>query len=155
MLQAHVGSKPVVGMFQASVTTALHMLRPKFKFAVVTTVPGFIEHLNVAVTAMLGSATGESLVFAGTVASGITWDILNKEPTNVAKQLMLDTVRRLVRNGEVRVVCLGGAILHGMGSWVEEACVLELGEDKGREVRIIDPLLPGVVTLNGLVHMLG
>lgn len=145
----------MVGMFQASVTTALHMLRPKTKFAIVTTVPGFIEHLNVAVADMLGSTTGESSVFAGTTASGITWDILVKQSSNVAKRMMMDTVRQLIRNKEIQVVCLGGAILHGMSSWVKEACILELGENKGREVRIIDPFLPGVVTLNGLVHMSG
>jgi Asp/Glu/hydantoin racemase len=154
MLQSKVGGKPVVGMFQASVTTAINLLTPRSKFAIVTTGSGFIEHLNNAVKAMLGIGTGDSLIFAGVAASGITWDILTKESKDVAKQMMIDTVRELVKGGEVGVVCLGGAILHGMTSWAEEACILELGEEDGRSVRIIDPLLPGVVTLDGFVRML-
>jgi Asp/Glu/hydantoin racemase len=154
MLQSKVGRKPVVGMFQASVTTAMHLLTPRSKFAIVTTGSGFIEHLNDAVKAMLGIKAGESSIFAGVAASGITWDVLTKESKDVAKQMMIETVRKLVKSGEVGVVCLGGAILHGMTSWAEEACILELGEENGRCVRIVDPLLPGVVTLDSLIRML-
>jgi Asp/Glu/hydantoin racemase len=153
MLQSKVGRKPVVGMFQASVTTALHLLRPKSKFAIVTTTSGFIDHLNDAVNAMLGVGSEGSAVFTGVVASGITWDVLTKEPKEAAKQLMVDTVRNLVRGGDVSVVCLGGAILAGMSDWAQDACVQELGEEKGRLVRIVDPLLAGVVTLDGLIRM--
>jgi Asp/Glu/hydantoin racemase len=154
MLQSKVGRKPVVGMFQASVTTALHLLTPESKFAIVTTGSGFIEHLNDAVKAMLGINTGESSIFAGVAASGITWDVLTLQPKDVAKQMMIKTVRELVKGGDIGVVCIGGAILVGMTSWAEEACILELGEEKGRRVRIVDPLLPGVVTLDGFVGML-
>jgi Asp/Glu/hydantoin racemase len=154
MLQLKVGRKPVVGMFQASLTTALHLLTPRSKFAIITTGSGFIEHLDNAVKAMLGIGTGESSIFAGVAASGITWDVLTREPKDVAIQMMIDTVREAVKGGDVGVVCLGGAILVGMASWAEEACILELGEEKGRRVKIVDPLLPGVVTVDGFVRML-
>jgi Asp/Glu/hydantoin racemase len=152
MLQSKVGRKPVVGMFQASVTTALQFLLPQSKFAIVTTASSYVEHLADAVKALFGMGTGESSVFAGVAASGITWDVLTKEPKEVAKRLMMDSVRELVKTGEVSVVCLGGAILVGMASWAQEACILELGEEKGRNVTIVDPLLSGVVTLDTSVR---
>ena len=35
LLQEHVGRKPVVSIFEASVTTAMHLLRPGVKFGYV------------------------------------------------------------------------------------------------------------------------
>lgn len=67
--------------------------------------------------------------------------------------MMIETVRELVRGGEIGIVCLGGVILVGMADWIQEACILELGEVRGRSMRIVDQLLAGVVTLEGLVAL--
>jgi len=153
LLQSKVGRKPVVGMFEATVTTALHLLPSGSKFAVVTTTSSYIQHLTEAVKYVLGISTGKDSIFAGVVASGITWDILLNEPKEVAKMKLIEIVRELVKDGDIGVVCLGGAILVGMVDWVQEACILELGEEMGRSVRIVDQLLAGVTTLDGLVRI--
>jgi Asp/Glu/hydantoin racemase len=118
LLQSKLGRKPVVGMFEASITTALHLVPVGSKFGVVTTASSYIQHLTVAVKSVLGITQGKDSVFAGVVASGITWEVLTQEPKEVAKWKMIDTVRKLVRGGDIGVVCLGGAILAGMADWV-------------------------------------
>ena len=153
MLQSEVGHKRVVGMFQASITTALQVLPQRSRFAIITTVPGFIKHLDKAVGEMLGFGDGMNSRFAGTFASGITWEVLTKEPEATAKQKMIDIVRKLVRREEVSVICLGGAILVGMSPWVREGCMLELGAERGAKVQILDPVLTGMTALYSLSLM--
>jgi Asp/Glu/hydantoin racemase len=155
MLQAKVGRKPVVGMFEATLTTAMHLVTPGSKFAIVTTASSYVDHLTDGVRSFLGIADEVSLAssFAGVVASGITWEVLTKQPRMVAKEKMIHTVSALVKGGDVSVVCLGGAILVGLANWAEEACIMELGETTGRNVRILDQIHSGIVTLDELIRI--
>lgn len=90
--------------------------------------------------------------FAGVVASGVDVDDLQRK-TAVVKRKVVEATRKAVRLGNVGAICLGGVILVGMDEWVREACILELGEEIGGMVRVVDQLRAGIITLQGLVDI--
>lgn len=65
---------------------------------------------------------------------------------------MKDAVKRLLKKGGVGAICLGCAGMAGMDKMVREACVEELGEEKGGQVRIVDGVVGGVAWLEGAVR---
>lgn len=91
--------------------------------------------------------------FGGVSATGIKVHDLSTKSQGVVKSQVIEATRRLVRKGSVGAVCLGGAILLGMEGWVREACVMELGLEKGNDVRVIDQIVAGVMTLNSLARI--
>jgi Asp/Glu/hydantoin racemase len=54
-----------------------------------------------------------------------------------------------LKKGSVGAICLGCAGMAGMDKMVREACVEELGEEKGGQVRIVDGVVAGVAWLEG------
>ena len=148
LLQSYVGSKPVVGIFDASIEAALTMISAEFKFGILTTGQPFEVLLAEGVKHLFHSQDGEGADklehFGGVVASGVG---LNDSPFEAKSKIMMAT-RRLIQNGDINVICMGGVILAGMESWVHEACEAELGLEKGRQVKVIDQMLAGIWTLD-------
>jgi Asp/Glu/hydantoin racemase len=149
LLRSYVGRKPVAGIFQASLSVALHLVLPGTRFGIVTTGKQYEAMLADGVAAFLGG--DGAAVFGGAVASGVSADEVGNEA--VVRSKVAAATRRLVEGGQVSVVCLGGAILVNCERWVREACVDVLGEENGMNVRIVDQMLAGVTTLDGLARM--
>ena len=146
----------MIGIFDASVTTALHLIAPGSKFAILTTGSLYETLLTDGVRRILGSIgkpAQTSSIFGGVAATGINVDELDLEPRTTVKSKMMDATRRLVKAGDVSVLCIGGVILAGMENWVREACILELGLERGQNIRVVDQMLAGVMTLEGLVRI--
>lgn len=150
-LQSHVGRKPVVGIFQASITMALQLVRPNSKFAIITTGQQYEAMLSAGVRKFLGIADGipDPDVFGGVAATGITAG----EARESASLKIKEATRRLLRTGNISVLCIGGAILIGLEQPVREACIEVLGEEKGKRVRLVDQLFAGMTTLDGLARI--
>ena len=89
-----------------------------------------------------------SAAFAGVVATGITAE----DSTDAKKVKVVNATRSLLRNLDVKVICMGGAILSGMEPWVQEACALELGIKKAEQIRVIHQMLAGVTTVLAMMH---
>jgi Asp/Glu/hydantoin racemase len=152
LLQTYVGDKPVVCIFDASITAALALVSPGSKFGILTTGEPFETLLADGVKNFLHSQTREiadlEAHFGGVVASGIGPGDLGADNAVEAKAKILAATRRLVHARDVDVLCMGGVILAGMESWVHEACETELGCEKGRQVRVIDQLHAGIWSLD-------
>jgi Asp/Glu/hydantoin racemase len=148
LLQSYVGSKPVVGIFDASIEAALNLVSVKSKFGILTTGQPFEVLLAEGVKHLLHGQDGEDANdlkhFGGVVASGVSLDDAQFE----AKLKVMAATRRLVQNSDINIICMGGVILAGMEGWVHEACEAELGPEKGRQVRVIDQMLAGIWTLD-------
>ncbi|KAK9322231.1 Asp/Glu/hydantoin racemase [Lipomyces orientalis] len=129
-------TKPVVGIFQASV---LHSLALGGKFAIVTTVKIWEVLLNEAVRAFLGSET----VFAGTFSTGLGVLELHDASADVVSQRIGEAALRAVQNGAT-VICLGCAGMAGM----EEAISNAVGD----KIRVVDGVVAGVEILVGLIR---
>lgn len=148
LLQSYVGSKPVVGIFDASIEAALTLVSANSKFGILTTGQPFEVLLAEGVKHLLHLQDGEGADrfehFGGVAASGISLD----DSQSKAKAKITMATRKLVQNGDIDVICMGGVILAGMESWVHEACEAELGLEKGRQVMVVDQMLVGIWTLD-------
>jgi Asp/Glu/hydantoin racemase len=155
MLQSFVGRKPVIGIFDSSITTALHLTLPNSKFGILTTGDNWTDPLVEGVKSFLGTreATSISSIFGGVAATGVTIDDIGIESHIAAKAKVTKATRQLVRGGDISVVCVGGAILNGMENWIREACVAELGLESGERVQVVDQMLAGIMTLYSLYYI--
>lgn len=90
--------------------------------------------------------------FAGVETTGLNATELHDIPQEEVKKRMKEATKRLVRKGDVGAVCLGCAGMAGMDEMVREACIEELGEERGRRVRIVDGVMAGVAWLEGAVR---
>jgi Asp/Glu/hydantoin racemase len=156
LLQSYVGNKPVVGIFDASVFAALQLTGLDSKFGIVTTGAPFEILLADGVKRLLGGTADEQNKklhrFGGVAASGIGAGDLDPESRERAREKVMAATTRLVRSGEVNVLCVGGVILAGMEPWIRQACEKTLGVKRGREVKIIDQLAVGAIVLNAILR---
>ncbi|QDS72214.1 hypothetical protein FKW77_005372 [Venturia effusa] len=148
LLQSYVADKPVVGIFDASISAALTLVSTQTKFGILTTGQPFETLLTEGVKHLLQSEGGTRADdwrhFGGVAASGVSLDDTRFE----AKAKVMEATYKLVQNGTINVICIGGVILSGMEGWVHEACEAALGPEKGRQVKVIDQLLAGIWTLD-------
>jgi len=142
LLQMHTG-KPVIGIFQASVTHALHVLPQGKKFGIVTTGKVWEGLLTDGVHGFLGG--GER--FAGVQSTGLTAGELHSVPEEELKRRMEHATEKLLENGDVGVVCLGCAGLVGL-----EGVVRGVADRLGVEVKVVDGVVAGVVVVGGLIR---
>ncbi|KAF2796683.1 hypothetical protein K505DRAFT_347794 [Melanomma pulvis-pyrius CBS 109.77] len=152
LLQSYVGSKPVVGIFDASIIAALQLVDPKSRFGIITTGVPYEVLLSEGVKRFLGGNAKLLAKFSSVAASGIGMDDLYQRSENIARDKIMAATIRLIRTTDTDVLVMGGVILAGMEGWVHEACELELGEEQGRKVMVVDQLLAGMVMLDALLR---
>lgn len=152
-LRTHT-DKPVIGIFESSITTALHLLRRgDERFGILSTGSVWETLLSNGVNETFG-VDGQSSIarFTGIETTGLNATDLHDSPAQEVRQRMIDATKRLLNKG-VMVICLGCAGMAGMDRIVRDACVQELGEEQGLNVRIVDGVKSGLVTLEGLVKL--
>jgi Asp/Glu/hydantoin racemase len=153
LLQSYVGSKPVVGIFNASIVVALQLSNAGSNFGIITTGIPYEALLSEGVVRFL-RGNGKLLAkFSGVAASGIGMEDLLPGWEDVAKEKIMTATTRLLRSTDnTDTLVMGGVILAGMEGWVHEACELELGPVAGRKVKVVDQLLAGMVMLDDLLQ---
>ncbi|TKA66053.1 hypothetical protein B0A49_06936 [Cryomyces minteri] len=145
--------KCVTGIFEASVATSLQLLAPTESFGVVSTGKVWKALLHAAVVAFLGGARSEAgRRFAGVQTTGLDASQLHNALAEEVRRRMKEATKRLLRSGDVGSVCLGCAGMAGMGEMVREACVEELGKERGERVKVVDGVQAGVAWLEGAVR---
>ncbi|KAF1995247.1 hypothetical protein P154DRAFT_445919 [Amniculicola lignicola CBS 123094] len=153
LLQSYVGSKPVVGIFDATVVAALQLSNAGSTFGIITTGVAYEALLSGGVVKLLRGNEALLAKFSGVAASGIGMEDLLPGWEDVAKEKIMEATTRLLRSADkVDVLLMGGVILTGMERWVHEACALELGSVEGGKVKVVDQLLAGMVMLDGLLQ---
>ncbi|KAK4701485.1 allantoin racemase, partial [Phenoliferia sp. Uapishka_3] len=141
---------PVVGIFEASVSTALLLLPSVLsKFGIVSTGKVWEQLLSDGVERYFG--VEKSARFAGVETTGLSAVELHETDAAEVKEKMIAATRRLVKRGGVGAVLLGCAGMVDMDAWVREACVLELGEEEGAKVHVVDGVKVGFAALEALV----
>jgi Asp/Glu/hydantoin racemase len=141
--------KPVTGIFESSVTAALLLIGKGQKFGIVSTGKVWEGLLTTAVERLLGES---SHLFSGVATTGLNATDLHEAPTAEVKKRMKEATKTLIRTGDVAAICLGCAGMAGMEEMMREACIETLGEERGREIRIVDGVKAGVVFLEGLLR---
>lgn len=146
--------KPVVGIFQASVTTSLHLITRSQTFGIVTTGDIWESLLTQAVHNFIGVSTHRNSL-AGVETTGLNATDLHDAPPAEVRRRMKEATKRLLdrdQSGDVRVICLGCAGMVCLEEIVREACREKLGYVEGTNVRVIDGVKAGVGILQGLVR---
>ncbi|EGN91615.1 hypothetical protein SERLA73DRAFT_100280 [Serpula lacrymans var. lacrymans S7.3] len=148
--------KPVVGIFEASITTCLQLIGSNGTFGIVST--GYIweKLLREGVYDMLGVPRDDTAArcsrFAGVQTTGLDAIELHETPAEKVQLRIADATKRLIRsNNQLEAICLGCAAMAGLQDMIRQACIDELGGIEGSNIMIIDGVKAGVGILVGLV----
>lgn len=154
--------KHVVGIFEASVSTALGLLSHPTgthhsenhqKFGILSTGKYWEKALTDGVMEYIGFDNPKHCgSFKGVETTGLSASELHTMPKDEVRKRMKEATKRLVRDGDVSVVCLGCAGMAGMDEMVSEACIEELGPSKGRRIHIVDGVKAGIGMLDSLAR---
>ena len=147
----HGGSgarKYVTGIFEASVLASLSLLHPSQTFGVVSTGKIWETAVTEAVHDFLGASDVQRYV--GCETTGLNADQLHALPKEDVFEKMKDATKRLLQKGkDVGSICLGCAGMVGLDEAVRDACIEELGAEKGKQVHIVDGVKAGIMHLFG------
>lgn len=137
LLREKVGpTKPVVGIFQASVLTSLAF---GAKFAIVTTAKIWERLLDNAVLNLLGS----TFHYAGTYSTGLTVLECHDLPEEQVAERLVQKAKEAVENGATSII-LGCAGLSGLDEKIREAV--------GKEIAIVDSVICATETVTGIIR---
>jgi Asp/Glu/hydantoin racemase len=148
----------VIGIFEASISTALSLPSPRWgenieKFGIVTTGKYWEETLTQGVLDFLGCENIASCKrFKGVESTGLSAAELHTSPPSEVRNRITEATKRLVKDRDVGLICLGCAGMAGMDAIVREACVEELGKVLGNQVHIIDGVKAGIALVDGFVR---
>ncbi|GAA5859894.1 hypothetical protein JCM1840_001785 [Sporobolomyces johnsonii] len=172
--------KPILGIFEASVLACLAHIGPtsttgdgdgdgngdERAFGIVSTGKAWEPLLAAGVRDLLlpggrddrdRPGAGSWDQFAGVETTGLDATELHDAPPALVRERIKAAVKRLIRRAQARgqklgAVCLGCAGMAGMDETVREACVEELGAERGRDVEIVDGVKAGWAMLDALVR---
>ena len=169
---AEGGIKPVIGIFEASISISLNIVNSSglvfapgneeesvpSKFGIVTTGKAWIPLLTSGVNHYLGLGDEESKSlsarFKGVESTGLNADELHTAPEEEVRQRMVEATVRQIKDKDVCVVVLGCAGMAGMDKIVREACVKELGDEDGQKVVIVDGVKGAIAMADGMLRSL-
>jgi Asp/Glu/hydantoin racemase len=154
----------VTGIFEASISTSLAVLPMRYevgskdkrsKFGIVSTGTYWEKALSDGVENFLAlKELHGSRRFKGVETTGLNAGELHSAPPEVVRKKMMDATKRLVKDRDVKVICLGCAGMAGLDSLVEDALVEELGEEEAEYVLILDGVKAGIGLLESLLRAL-
>ena len=131
-------SKPVMGIFQASIFWALSL---GGRFGIVTTNQRWDYILTKSVHDLIGSNPS----FAKVLCTGYSAAEVHGETNrNKVQRAMAEAALKLVREDHCDIIILGCAGMSGLEQTIRDAV--------GRDVTIIDGVVAGVHMLAGLIH---
>ncbi|KAG9232832.1 Asp/Glu/hydantoin racemase [Amylocarpus encephaloides] len=149
----------VTGIFEASISTSLSLLpmeseKKRSKFGIVSTGTYWEKALSDGVKDFLQVDDFKNCRrFKGVETTGLNASELHTAPPELVRRKMMEATKRLVKDRDVKIICLGCAGMAGLDSIVREALTEELGND-GRQVHILDGVKAGVALLEGLLRAL-
>lgn len=154
MLKARVSPRiHVTGIFEASILTALSLLPldSDLKFGIISTGTFWEKALTLGVDKLCGSENSNNKRLKGVETIGLNASDLHDTDAEEVKIKVQRATKRLVRDKDVRVICLGCATMAGLYTTVAEALKEELGE-KAQSVYIVDGVLAGLCQLETLIR---
>lgn len=143
---------PVTGIFEASILTAMALLKPGEEWGIVTTGRFWEEHLSSGVYEFLGVKEGGNTKFAGVASSGLTaGDFHTVSPDEVRAKLSLAT-RELLESGNVCCVVMGCGGMAGLEDVIRSTAEEVYGEERARDLYIVDGVKAGIMQLHQSIN---
>jgi Asp/Glu/hydantoin racemase len=150
----------VTGIFEASISTSLSLIpmvkgeKVRNKFGIVSTGSYWEKALSDGVKDFLEIDDLKSCKrFKGVETTGLSAGELHTAPPEEVRKKMMEATKRLVKDKDVKVICLGCAGMAGLDDIVREALNEALGED-AKHVYILDGVKAGIGLLEGLLRAL-
>ncbi|KAK9415570.1 putative Asp/Glu/hydantoin racemase [Seiridium unicorne] len=148
-------SRIVTGIFEASILTALPLLKPDEKWGIVTTGKFWEKHLTDGVQHFLGAGEGDKNTrFAGVESTGLNAsDFHHGVSPDVVNQKIREATKRLLKKGQVTCIVLGCAGMAGMEDQVRTAALEESGEDFAHNIlNVIDGVAAGIIQAEQIIR---
>ena len=146
-------SKPVLGIFEASVSAALNLLGEGGAFGIVSTGEVWKRILEDAIKNDLLGADKAAKAFVGVETLGVDAGDLHQDggDDEVKKKVMAAT-GRLIDSGngkgrKINAILLGCAGMVGMDQWVKQEV-----QKRGKRIKVVDGVKAGVGILQGLLR---
>lgn len=143
----------VLGIFEASILSALSLTKETEQWGIVTTGQFWEKHLGDGVNRFLGQAPGElNSRFAGVFSSGLTaGDFHTVSPEQVREKLR-DATIRLLKSGNVSCVAMGCGGMAGLEDIIRSAAVEIYGQERANKLYIVDGVQAGILQLHQTIH---
>jgi Asp/Glu/hydantoin racemase len=161
MIQEKVPSHVhVTGIFEASISTSLSLIpmikgqKVRSKFGIVSTGSYWEKALSEGVKDFLEvDDLNNCKRFKGVETTGLSAGELHSVPPEEVRKKMMEATKRLVKDKDVKVICLGCAGMAGLDDIVKDALEEALGED-AKHVHILDGVKAGIGLLESLLRAL-
>ena len=140
-------SLAVTGIFEASIMTALSVLKPSEQWGIVTTNQFYDKHLCDGVNQFLDRDAGTKKgKFAGVTTTGLTAEELHTASPDLVRERLREATVKLLQSGNITCVILGCGGMVGLEDTVRAAAEHVYG-DRARGVYVVDPVKAGVLQL--------
>lgn len=145
----------VTGIFEASILTALPLLRPNEKWGIVTTGKFWEKHLRDGVQSFLGAVEADTNTkFAGVESTGLNAsDFHHGVSADVVNQKIREATKRLLGKGQVTCVVMGCAGMAGMEDQIRNAASEEVDKEFAFKVlNVVDGVAAGIMQLEQVIR---
>ncbi|KAK6201953.1 hypothetical protein LQW54_009166 [Pestalotiopsis sp. IQ-011] len=149
-----LGKPFVTGIFEASISTALPLLRSDERWGIVTTGKFWEDHLLHGVQHFLGAGGNDyNAKFAGVESTGLNAsDFHHGVSPEVVNQKIREATKRLLRKGKVTCVAMGCAGMAGLEDQIRTAASEEYGKDFAEKLFVIDGVVAGVIQVEQMIR---
>lgn len=143
----------VLGIFEASVLTALSITKESEQWGIVTTGHFWEQHLSDGVKAFLGQGPAEqNRRFAGVFSSGLTAGDFHTVSPEQVKEKLRDATLRLLKSGNVSCVVMGCGGMAGLEDIIRGAAEELNGSEAAKALYIIDGVQAGILQLHQIIQ---
>ncbi|RKF75837.1 Uncharacterized protein C1F7.10 [Golovinomyces cichoracearum] len=154
MLKARVSPRVhVTGIFEASISTSLSLLylEPTSKFGIIITGEYPDTILSEGVKKYCGSNDLSNKRFKGVETTGLTANYFSNPESEEIRRKVKKATMNLIRDRDVRVICLGGASATRLHKFVDDVLREELG-NAADSVYVVDSVQAGIGQLETLLR---
>jgi Asp/Glu/hydantoin racemase len=141
-----------LGIFEATILTALPMLSSAGKWGIVTTGKFWEDHLTKGVNSFLGQQGGENSKFAGVFSTGLNAGDFHSVPPEQVTERLQDATKRLLKSGDVECVAMGCAGMAGLEDIIRSTAAELYGPERARRLFVVDGVKAGVLHLEQMVR---
>lgn len=142
-----------MGIFEASILTALSITKETEKWGIVTTGHFWEKHLSDGVNKFLGQSSAEqNSRFAGVFSSGLTAGDLHSVSPEQVKEKLRDATIRLLKSGNVSCVAMGCGGMAGLEDIIRGAAEEVNGPEAAKALYIVDGIQAGILQLHQIIQ---
>ncbi|KAI0017418.1 Asp/Glu/hydantoin racemase [Xylariomycetidae sp. FL0641] len=150
--------RAVMGIFEASILTALSLLGPDQQWGIVTTGKFWEAHLTEGVSTFIGTnVEDKNNRFAGVESTGLNASDFHHgvDPAVVTNKIK-EATKRLLSNGRTSCIVMGCAGMAGLEDTIRSAAAEEVDEHFAYSVlHVVDGVRAGIMQLELLIKQQG